>query len=60
MYDIIFISYSEPNAEENYQRVKARFPLVKRVKDIKGIHNAHIAAAKKSFTQMFWVVDGDA
>ena len=60
MYDIIFISYSEPNAEENYQRVKERFPLVKRVKDIKGIHNAHIAAAKKSFTQMFWVVDGDA
>ena len=60
MYDIIFISYGEPNAEENYKKLKARFPLVKRVKDVKGIHNAHIAAAKKSFTEMFWVVDGDA
>ena len=60
MYDIIFISYGEPNAEENFQRVKSRFPLVKRVKDITGIHQAHVAAARKSFTEMFWVVDGDA
>lgn len=60
MYDMIFISYGEPNAEENFQRIKARFPLVKRVKDVTGIHNAHILAAKKSFTEMFWVIDGDA
>ncbi len=60
VYDIIFISYGESNAEENYQRVKTRFPLVKRVKDITGIHQAHTAAARKSFTEMFWVVDGDA
>lgn len=60
MYDIIFISYGEPNAEENYQRVKTRFPLAKRVKDTKGIHQAHIKAARMSFTEMFWVVDGDA
>ena len=60
MYDLIFISYGESNAEENYQRVKARFPLVKRVKDTKGIHQAHIKAARMSFTEMFWVVDGDA
>ncbi len=60
MYDIIFISYGEPNAEENFAKLKQRFPLIKRVKDIKGIHNAHIAAAKRSFTEMFWVVDGDA
>jgi hypothetical protein len=60
VYDIIFISYGEPNAEENYQRVKARFPLVKRVKDVKGIHQAHLKAARMSFTEMFWVVDGDA
>lgn len=60
MYDIIFISYGEPNAELNFAKLKSRFPLAKRVKDVKGIHNAHIAAAKKSFTEMFWVVDGDA
>lgn len=60
MYDIIFISYNEPNAEKNYSLLKDRFPLAKRVNGIKGIHQAHIAAAKKSFTNMFWVVDGDA
>lgn len=60
MYDIVFISYKELNSEENFEKLKSRFPLVKRVKDIKGIHRAHLAAAKKSFTKMFWVVDGDA
>lgn len=60
MFDIIFISYNEPNAEENFAKLKARFPSAKRVKNVDGIHNAHIAAAKKSFTKMFWVVDGDA
>ena len=60
MFDIIFISYNEPNAEENFAKLKARFPLAKRVDSITGIHQAHIAAAKKSFTRMFWVVDGDA
>lgn len=60
MYDIIFISYNEPNAEENFSRLKSRFPLAKRIDGIKGIHQAHIAAARKSFTRMFWVVDGDA
>jgi hypothetical protein len=60
MYDIVFISYNEPNAEENYAKLKERFPLAKRVNGVKGIHQAHIAAAKKAFTPMFWVVDGDA
>ena len=60
MYDIIFISYNEPNAGENFAKLKARFPRAQRVNGITGIHQAHIAAAKKSFTKMFWVVDGDA
>jgi len=60
MYDIIFISYNEPNADANFARLKARFPYAHRVHGIKGIHQAHIAAAKKAFTKMFWVVDGDA
>ncbi len=60
MYDIIFISYQEPNAEKNWNALKERFPTAKRVSNVKGIHQAHIAAAKKSFTKMFWVVDGDA
>jgi hypothetical protein len=59
-YDIIFISYNEPNADENFAKLKSRFPYAQRVHGVKGIHQAHIAAAKKSFTKMFWVVDGDA
>ena len=60
MYDIVFISYQEPNADENYGKLKERFPLAKRLHGVKGIHQAHIAAAKKCFTKMFWIVDGDA
>ena len=60
MYDIVFISYNEPNAEENWQTLKLKFPTAKRVDGVKGIHQAHISAAKKCFTKMFWVVDGDA
>ena len=62
MYDIVFISYNELNAEENYNRLSSRFsaPTLKRITGVVGIHNAHIAAAKKAMTKMFWVVDGDA
>lgn len=60
MFDIIFISYNEANADANFIRLKERFPLSKHVKGVKGIHQAHIAAAKRSFTPMFWVVDADA
>jgi hypothetical protein len=60
MFDIVFISYNEPNAESNWLKLKRRFPMAKRVHGVKGIHNAHIVAAKKCFTDMIWVVDGDA
>jgi len=59
-FDIIFISYNEPNAEQNFEKLKSRFPRAIRVHGVKGIHNAHIEAAKKAETEMFWVVDGDA
>lgn len=60
MYDIVFISYKEPNADENWNRLKSRFPFAKRVHGVKGIHQAHIRAASICFTDMIWVVDGDA
>lgn len=60
MFDIVFISYQEPSADQNYEKLKERFPRAKRVHGVKGIHQAHIAAAKKCFTKMFWIVDGDA
>jgi hypothetical protein len=62
MYDIVFISYNELNAEENYARLSSRFsaPTLKRITGVAGIQNAHIADAKKAMTKMVWVVDGDA
>jgi len=60
MYDIVFISYGETYAERNWELLKKRFPTAKRVDGVKGIHQAHIKAAKKCFTKMFWVVDADA
>ena len=56
----MFVSYHEPTAEKNWQKLIARFPMAKRVENIKGIHQAHIEAAKKAFTKMVWIVDGDA
>ena len=60
MYDIVFISYNEPSADENYAALKNRFPTTKRVHGVTGIHQAHIKAAKKCFTNMVWIVDADA
>ena len=60
MYDIVFISYDEPSADANYAALKTKFPMAKRVNGVKGIHQAHITAAKKCFTKMFWIVDADA
>jgi hypothetical protein len=60
VYDIVFISYQEPDADENYKRLLEKFPRAKRVHGVKGIHQAHIEAAKICTTNMFFVVDGDA
>lgn len=60
MYDIVFISYQEPYADTNWNKLKSKYPTAKRVHGVKGIHQAHIQAAKKCFTKMFWVVDADA
>jgi hypothetical protein len=59
-YDIVFISYNEPTADKNFEKLKAAFPRAIRVHGVKGIHQAHIAAANCTYTNMFWVVDGDA
>jgi hypothetical protein len=59
-FDVIFISYNEPNAEENWLRVLSKAPWAKRVDGVKGIFEAHRAAAKLAKTEMFYVVDGDA
>lgn len=59
MYNIFFISFDEPNADENWQKLKTRFVNAKRVHGVKGINNAHAACAAESITKMFWTVDAD-
>jgi len=59
-FDIFFISYDEANADKNYENLISRFPTAKRIEGIKGIHNAHLEAAKQSTSEFFWVVDADA
>lgn len=58
--DVVFISYKEPNAEANWQRVLEKAPWAKRVNGVEGIFHAHQAAAQLANTDMFYVVDGDA
>ena len=57
--DIVFISYEEPNADENFDRIKSRFPQVKRVHGIAGLHEAFRRAASCASTPFFFTVDGD-
>jgi hypothetical protein len=57
--EIIFLSYRESNAEENWAELKTRFPNAKRVHGVKGIYEAHRAAAELSDTDFFFLVDGD-
>lgn len=58
--DIIFLSYDEFTADANFKKLKERFPRAKRVSGVKGIKEAHIAAAKIATTSVFYVVDADA
>jgi hypothetical protein len=61
MYDIVFISYDEPNAEHNWKKLSMQSPRQPlRLHGIKGIHAAHKIAASMVTTSMFYVVDGDA
>lgn len=59
-HDIVFMSYDEVFADENYAKLLARFPRAKRIDGVKGIYNAHKAAAKLAHTNMVYIVDADA
>ena len=59
-FDIIFLSYDEPLAEEHWRRLKKRFPYAQRVHKVKGILKAHKKCAELARTNYFFVVDGDA
>jgi hypothetical protein len=60
LYDVVFISYNESNADENYNKLLNKCPRAKRIHGVEGIHQAHIEAASICNTDMIWIVDGDA
>ena len=58
-WDVVFISYEEPNAEENWADLLQVCPWAKRVDGVKGLDACHKAAANLSETERFLTVDGD-
>ena len=58
-FDIVFLSYDEPNADMNYADLLTKAPWAKRVHGVKGSDAAHKAAANLSDTDWFITVDAD-
>lgn len=57
-FDIVFLSYDEPNADLNYADLCNKIPWAKRVHGVKGSDEAHKEAACQSETD--WVITVDA
>ncbi len=58
-FDIVFLSYDEPNADLHYADLLNKAPWAKRVHGVKGSDHAHKAAAELSETEWFITVDAD-
>ena len=58
-FDIIYISYDEPNADENYADLLDKCPWAKRSHGVWGSDAAHKAAAAMSETERFITIDAD-
>ena len=57
--DFVYISYKEPNKEQNWADLKSKVPWAKRVDGVVGFDSAHKAAAELAETDFFISVDGD-
>lgn len=58
-YDFFFLSYDEPFADFHFDLLKSRCPNAERVRGVKGIFEAVHAAAGRSTTDRFFVLDAD-
>jgi hypothetical protein len=59
-YDVFFLSYNEPNADDNWAHLQTLSPTARRLDGIKGLRAAHQECAKQSRTSHFFVVDADS
>ena len=57
--DCIYLTYDEPKKEEFWVKIKNMVPWATRVDGVKGSDSAHKAAAAKSLTDRFVLIDGD-
>jgi hypothetical protein len=58
-YDVIFLSYDEPNADANWADLLTKIPHAQRVHGVKGSDTAHKAAANLAKTDRVIVIDAD-
>lgn len=57
--DFIYISYDEPNAEENYLDLLSKNNRAKRIDGVKGFDRAHRQAAEIADSDFVVIIDGD-
>ncbi len=60
MFDLFFMSYDEPEADKNFDRLKKKIPHAKRVHGVEGIARAWVTAAHRAETSHFYTMDGDS
>jgi hypothetical protein len=58
-FDIVFMSYDEPNADINFANLQRQAPWAKRVHQVKGFDACHKAAARQAETERFITIDAD-
>ena len=58
-FDVMFLSYDEPNAEKHWADLLDKCPWAKRVHGVKGFDAAHRECANQSETPWFVTVDAD-
>ena len=58
-FDVFYISFDEPNCEQNYADLINKIPWAQRTHGVKGFDSAHKACAKASKTDRFITIDGD-
>lgn len=60
MADVFFLSYQEPNADDNFSRLLSIAPHAKRIHGIAGMHQAFRAPLSHTDANQFYIVDGDS
>ncbi|TDB78262.1 hypothetical protein [Micromonospora sp. KC723] len=58
-YDVVFLSYDEPLADELYRLLTATFGTVRRVHGVHGMRQAYLRTSAVASTDAYFIADGD-